>query len=288
MTSIQIKNLVNISMDTLHAAWVKAFSDYQVDITLTVDAMGLFLRRNGVSFKHSLGAFDGDTLVGFWMNGLRTLDGVLTAYDSGTGIIPEYRSQGISKELSAASNKHLSSLGVREYFLEVLTENEKAYNIYLALGFSVTRRFLCLRSDTLTFEPLRLPEGIVLKECVPSESIIKRLPSMEWRPSWQNRSEAMLAIPEELTCICAYKGDLIIGYGLLIGGNRGRVTQIGFAEDAWDSSLPSLLLEKLCTDKKFKEYNVVNIEKGAKRSMELFNRHGFWPFVEQYEMKKVF
>ena len=57
------------------------------------------MRRRGLVSELSVGAFDGEKLIGFSLTGLRSQNVTLTAYDIATGIAPKYRRQGVTSEI---------------------------------------------------------------------------------------------------------------------------------------------------------------------------------------------
>lgn len=54
-------------------------------------------------------------------------------------VLPEYRRQGIGKELVTASLKALELHGAEECFLEVRAANEEAVALYKQMGFEIVR-----------------------------------------------------------------------------------------------------------------------------------------------------
>ncbi len=69
----------------------EAFSNYEVPMQLSLEVFRYFNSRRGVRYDLSLGAVEGKRLIGFILNAIDFWNGKLTAYDCGTGIIPEFR-----------------------------------------------------------------------------------------------------------------------------------------------------------------------------------------------------
>lgn len=93
------KTLDNTNIETLHQAFLNAFSDYQVKMDLPLWKFQGMLQRRGYVPGISMGAFKDEALVGFVMNGFRNWNGKPTVYDIGTGVIGEYRKQGITSNI---------------------------------------------------------------------------------------------------------------------------------------------------------------------------------------------
>src|SRR5690554_5388605 len=144
---LDFKTLENVNIEILHDAFVNAFSDYQIKINLPLWKFNNMLQRRGYSAKLSVGAFQDSELIGFVLNGARNWRGKTTAYDSGTGVIPKYRKQGITTNMF---NKVLSMLhnnNIEHYLLEVIQSNKPAVNLYKKQGFTITRTFSCFRIE---------------------------------------------------------------------------------------------------------------------------------------------
>jgi ribosomal protein S18 acetylase RimI-like enzyme len=195
---VTVRDLGQIAMERIHQASTEAFRDYPVDVQMTIQELESMFRQNSVFLELSAGLFDGDDLVGFWINGLRVIDGRKVAYDSGTAIIKEYRGRGLSKQLAVLSNRLLIEHGAQEYVLEVLTQNETAYGIYLKNGFSVRRRLLCLHTHSPVYTNNALPAELTLEKCPFDPDVVPQLPAMEYEPSWQNATESMANVKDEV------------------------------------------------------------------------------------------
>lgn len=286
MKDIQIKTLEGINIETLARSWDKAFSDYAVKIQMDPDTLSAVMRQNDVRFDASIGAFDGDLLVGFWMNGLRKVDGVLTAYDAGTAIWPEYRAGGISKRLSALSNEVLKSIGVKAYLLEVLSDNERAFNIYKKDGFEVTRSFVCFKRST-PLETSSDDSSFIFSESHPERNDLEKLPRMEYEPSWQNGNDAVAAINDRLNLVVARKDDEVMGY-IIVQPERGRVFQFAIRHDLHETELANLLLHHASVAiPDGAELAFINVDEKAEKTINLIKSNGFSEFARQYEMQKV-
>lgn len=96
---LEYRTLNNINIETLHKTFIDAFSDYQVNLDLPLWKFKQMLKRRGYVSELSIGAFKNEMLVGFVLNGFRNWNGKQTVYDLGTGVIAEYRRQGITSNM---------------------------------------------------------------------------------------------------------------------------------------------------------------------------------------------
>ena len=98
---------------SLYDCFLGAFSDYQVDMQISREQFEQRITRDAVQLEISAGAFDDGKMIGFYMNGAGSWQGKPTAYDAGTGVIPEYRGRGVAKELFAFMVPRLKGGGSR-------------------------------------------------------------------------------------------------------------------------------------------------------------------------------
>ena len=286
MRSALITTLEKTSLEKLAQSWERGFSDYAVKITMPPAVLQNVLQQNGVRLDLSIGAFDGDNLVGFWINGVRKIDDVLVAYDSGTAIWPEYRSLGISKLMAERSNEILKNAGVRRYVLEVLQDNKRAFEIYKKDGFEVTRELICF-SKKLPFTHNRnLPKDCRI-ECIPiNEEFFRSLPEMEYVPSWQNRMESALSIGDKLTGIVATDDSGALAYAILHKA-RGRLLQAWFSKKTLGGPIPGAIMANAASNcKNISELSIINVSKDASKTCSVFKDLNFSIMAMQYEMKK--
>lgn len=131
---IDVRPLTGVPFEQIFEAFSLGFSDYVVPFQPSIDALREMLTRRGFVASLSVGAFDGDQLVGITLNGV---DGD-RAYDSGTAVIPSHRRQGLSSRMMRMS---FELLAPRTYILEVLQQNTAAVALYESLGFQHTRPF---------------------------------------------------------------------------------------------------------------------------------------------------
>ena len=138
MTPLSIRTLHANDFESLHAAFVAAFSDYVVPMAPTREQlMEMFTRRGWVP-ELSVAAFDGDAMVAFTVN---CVEGD-RAYDTGTGVVPSHRREGLGRALMERSFELLRDR-CSTYVLEVLEANARAVEMYRATGFEVVRTFQC-------------------------------------------------------------------------------------------------------------------------------------------------
>jgi ribosomal protein S18 acetylase RimI-like enzyme len=167
--------------ETVHSAFVQAFSDYIVKMSPTRSQLEEMFTRRGYVAEASAGVFEGDQLVAFALNGVEDA----CAYNTGTGVVPSHRRRGLGAEVMEFSYSLLHARGCASYVLEVLEENQAAIALYRTGGFVERRSLQCWSLE------MAGPEQI--------ESTI-RTGKEEWPiwerwwsvpPAWQNSSASL-------------------------------------------------------------------------------------------------
>lgn len=280
-TMIRYESLNNTRVEILHHAFLAAFADYQVDMRMPLEEFQFRLRRDRVETSISVGAFDGDRLVGFCLNGSGLWQGKATVYDAGTGVLPGYRGQGIAAEMFRFMNPHLKERGFNQYLLEVITSNEPAVNLYRRLGFIETRRFVVFRTTT------------GLPSCINGRGEIRRVETPDWQlyqtfwsgyPSWQNSIEAVQRIMDTTTTIEYHMDQRCVGYGV-VSESSAHLFQIAVDKTYRRRGVASKLLNALQDSVTSSDsLKVNNVDENLKDATAFFEAVGFKVMLEQYEM----
>jgi len=280
-----INPLSNISLEKIYKTFVEAFSDYHVKFTLSFDDFLFMMNRRGMNRDLSFGAFENERLLGFTLNGIGLWNGFLTAYDTGTGIIPDYRKKGLAKRIFQESLPVLRQNNIKQYLLEVLKQNKVAYELYIKLGFEVNREFdyyVFKKNDIKNYAFAKCPNKIRIEE---TDEIdwAKAISFFDFEPSWQNSLEAIKRSFDSYFRIAAYKNDDLVGFGFLQKSN-GDIPQIAVNKDFRRKGIGSAIFRKLIDINQIENFQIINTEKtdiGMKKFLEHFN---IFPSGGQYEM----
>lgn len=265
--------------ESLYDCFLTAFSDYEVDMRMSREQFRQRIVRDGVRLKMSAGAFTDERMIGFYINGIGEWQEKSTAYDAGTGVIPEYRGRGVAKDLFAFLERRLKEAGFRQYLLEVLTSNTAAATLYRKLGFEVTRRLAVFRSNTASG---RSSDDVRMRRVEhPDWSLYKAF----WNsyPSWQNSSEAVDRVVADRSIVEAYVGDERVGYGVVFVPSA-NLMQLAVAPPHRRKGIGSAILAALEGSESLK---INNIDEELICALAFYEANGYKQVLSQYEMIKT-
>jgi ribosomal protein S18 acetylase RimI-like enzyme len=281
---VRIQSLEGIRVSELYETFSEAFAGYAV--SWTFDAFERMLERRGFSPSLSFGAFDQDRLVSFTFNGIGQFNGQWTAYDTGTGTIPDYRGQGLAATIFGESLPHLRQYGIRQYLLEVLQENETAISLYKKQGFEITRPLNVFRINTHDWQNSNIDPApdVTIREI--DFSFRDTMQAMwDFQPSWQNRFDALLKNPNHFIVLGAFTGTELLGYGVIEPAS-GDIPQLAVHRNQRHRKIGSHLLHALCEKNDSQVIKVVNTEAGYEPITAFLAWNGIPKMTGQFEMSR--
>lgn len=273
------RTLNNASIETLHEAFQNAFSDYQVEMNLPIETFKQMLQRRGYAPEISIGAFKDDRLVGFVLNGLRNLNGKTTVYDIGTGVIIDYRRQGVTSNMLLNVKEVLKQNQIEQYLLEVIQSNTSALQLYKKEGFKIRRNFSCFKIDKKSYAPVKNHK-------------VEHMDQMAWEqlrefwdfePSWQNSIDSVNAVSKEFLYSIVHYDNTIAGYGI-INKKTGDIPQIAVKKVYRGKGIGRSIVTYLIENTESQKINALNVDDESKCMKDFLIKLGFEPTVSQYEM----
>ncbi|MEM9076205.1 MAG: GNAT family N-acetyltransferase [Bacteroidota bacterium] len=150
--SMHIRSLQNIEFNTIIACFLEAFAGYFVQMPTDAAYYRDRWQRAKVDYSLSFGMFDAERLVGFVIHAVDKRNGKLVAYNTGTGVVPEYRGNGIVDALYAHALPLLQKRGIESCTLEVITKNAPALKVYQRIGFKISKQYHCYHGDISKME----------------------------------------------------------------------------------------------------------------------------------------
>jgi ribosomal protein S18 acetylase RimI-like enzyme len=241
--------------------------------------------KNGIDFKHCVGAFDGERMIGFTLVGLDQWSGLSAAFDIATGITKPYRGKAIAGEMLEMAIGRLRESGCKRFVLEVLQDNEAAIRSYRKVGFEIIRDLDCyeLVLNRATFDKqLLLP---VYVHPIDRAQLSQMEAFLEWQPSWENSFSSLRRIPDRvLTYGASYQGELIgaLAYYPALRWVMTFVVDAQYRRQGVATRLLESLVETIQADTP--AVKIVNVQGDDEATAALLTRVGLEVYVRQYEM----
>ncbi|MFK7798562.1 MAG: GNAT family N-acetyltransferase [Aureispira sp.] len=272
---IKIQTLAELSLEELLAAFNEAFAEYFVPVQLSKKQLAFKIRVDQVNLAYSVGAFENGQLVGFILHGIAMHQGQYTAYNAGTGVVPAFRGQGITKQLYQYALPLLRKARIRYSVLEVIKENRIAQNIYQNIGFQTLRLVNCYqqRKPLLDNAPNRVHQG--------QGKLVALVPHKDPPPTWQNSPPAIAQYQADaIQFLVQEQGQWIAS--LIIYKQTGRILQLYVQSEYRRKGIGRLLLGRAAQF--FPDLSIINVDASRKDLTGFFEHLGFECTLQQYEM----
>jgi len=274
---IQIQTLQQVSPEQLLETFNASFAGYFVPLQLTLQQFQNKLATEQFNPCFSAGAFHHEQLVGFIIHGADVIAGKKKVYNAGTGVIPAYRGNQLTKKMYAYVLPLLQKENVSTLQLEVITQNETAIQSYMHAGYEITRKLVCYRgqlSGSLKNSGARIQE---LHHY--DWSILQKF--WDFTPSWQNDRTVMEKQKSSNQSYGAFVGDVLAGY-IIFNPSAKRIQQLAVHPGYRRQGVASALLHH--TVKEAGTIYIINVDDSSIVTKKLLHCAGLNPFIEQYEM----
>jgi len=268
---VTFRPLTDGDFDTVVACFNEAFSDYVVPFSINATQLREICARRGVVLDLSIGAFDGERLVGFTLNGF---DG-RTAYDSGTGVVPSHRRKGLARAMIERIIPPLRDAGAQRYLLEVIESNTRAVALYESAGFSTTRPLTCWKYESSGARNAEI-RSIELDQ-------VENFRDVE--PSWQNSDAAIRRARDPRLLLGAFDGDLLAGYAVVFPRTHD-LAQLAVRRTHRRRGIGSALLARAVFEAEG-NVRILNVDASDDGIDAFLRARGAERFARQWEMERT-
>lgn len=282
--NLDVRTLEENDYPKMYTAFINAFSDYSIPFKLSeTNFRKRFIDKLHMNFSLSAGCFHNSSLVGFIFTSVDRYEGLLTAYNGGTGVIPEYRGKGITIELYNYLIPLFKKKDITQCVLEVLTENKTAIRIYEKLGFKISRNY----------KGYKLNPSLQVSDKENKSIRIYRVESPDWKiytkfydyiPSYLDSKELIESNLKNEIIIEAELEGQTVGYAIF-QPFLGRISQIGVHRDFRVKGIGSMLLRYVHKNSDIQNLSIINVLEGAEAMQNFLERSGFENEFNQYEMR---
>jgi ribosomal protein S18 acetylase RimI-like enzyme len=276
---MEIKTLERVNKTEILNVFNRSFSDYFIPFKLTKEQLLSKMLVDKTDLNLSVGVFEEGKLIAFILHGLDIINSQKMAYNGGTGVIPEKRGSGLTKQMYHFILPYLAERGINKLILEVINENIQAIKSYEKTGFITKRELVCYKGIAKTSN---LNKNIEVKNL-----LIYHWNSMEtfWDvlPTWQNSNSALDVLKQNNCSLGAYIENQLIGY-IIYNPTNKRIQQIAVQKDFRKKGIASTLIFELI--KKYgNTFSIINVDKKSKEVNHFLNKIGLENSLEQIEME---
>jgi ribosomal protein S18 acetylase RimI-like enzyme len=211
----------------------------------------------------------------------------MCAFDAMTGIVKPHRGKGLARKMFEFMVPGLKTAGIREFWLEVLQNNEAAIKAYENTGFSVVREFDCYTIALNKKANLRMPVDKMIRIKVLEKMELGFYESiLDWQPSWENSFANIIRIPDETVLLEARYGGASAGL-LAYYPTLNWIMCLAVDKPYRRKGIATVLLHNLKKHIKDKisVIKMLNVDHADKGMHKFLLKSGFELYVKQFEMK---
>lgn len=272
---MEVLTLNNASFEELIDCFLLAFENYHVKMPSNKDYYERRWKAAKVDYTLSYGMFTNGRLIGFIIHAIDNRFGIKTAFNTGTGVIPEFRGQRIIKSIYDLAIHDLKYNGIEKSTLEVIQENKKAIKAYQRVGFKICKEYNCFAGNI----NIDSEEEIRLEKIDYKEFDWNSLPNQDFY-SWDFQKETIIgreysfyqivydAKPESYF-IFNEENKYIAQFDLFANNNN-----------AWTRLFQGI---KQISN----EVKIINVDNRLIDKLNMINKIGIPRSVDQYEMELI-
>ncbi|WP_181304318.1 GNAT family N-acetyltransferase [Rufibacter sp. XAAS-G3-1] len=272
-----------LPVDRLCTLFNAAFADYVPPMVLMPAILEMKLRRDGTHLAVSPLAVYQNEPAGFILNGIGIWQGQTTAYNGGTGVVPEARGKALTQRLYAFCLPMLKEHGVTQCLLEVIQENTRALGIYERLGFEVPRTFHVFRHSKADLH---------WHSHAPQEVSFHQVTFLKWplyqtfwdvEPSWQHHTAAIDRSAAYVQVVEAHVLGECVGYGIVYL-TTGAIAQLAVAPAWRRKGVGQALLQQLVSVTPSPVVSVINVDERGESLLTFLRGRKMPELPGQFEM----
>lgn len=276
---ITFQNLENLSIDIILNTFNTAFSTYIIPMHLTKEIFEWKIKSENFNPKYSVGAFDGDQLIGLILHCADQDNAPHQIYNGGTGVIEGYRGQSITLRMYQYIIPFLKEEGIDMVTLEVLDNNLAAYQSYKKIGFQENRKLLSFKGIA---HLKNSNSDIIIKETKEFDSI-KFKDFGNTKPSWQCADHSINRVIDSLKVYTAHRGNETVGY-LVYNPTLNRIYQIAVQPTYRKTGIATTLIHHLTTNYQA-EISIINIDEKDDETISYFTKIGLQNHINQFALR---
>ncbi|XOV92398.1 MAG: GNAT family N-acetyltransferase [Bacteroidota bacterium] len=274
-----IRNFSDEFLRLLYSSFQAAWADQKPGLRLSFDLFVQRLKEKlNINDQASLISVRNQKIDGFILHTLNYYKGQFSAYNGGTGVVPESRGHGLTKQLYEALIPRLKKQDVKKVILEAVKKNKQAIHVYKDIGFEVTQEFSCYAKRGYFYSEKEL--DIDVKETI----------NPEYAKFWDSEP-SFLDQPQQLeynlrneVILESKQGDKITGY-IIFQPLLGRISQLAVNPEFRKQGVGKSLIYKAFQQSLMPHMTIMNISKTNSPFNNFLKHTGFVNEIDQYEME---
>lgn len=268
-----IRNLSETPFETIVNCLLDAFEGYFVKMPADLHYWQNRFNAARVDWELSFGMFSEEKLVGFIINGIDFENDELTAFNTGTGVIPAFRGKKMVDQLYAFAIPELKKHGVEACSLEVIQKNEIAIAVYKRIGFSITADYKCFRGKMV------LPESNALLTEISADEIFEREHPNRHFYSWDHRDEAINLVRKNYRCY-DFETEHANGF-FILNPENGYLAQFEVSPEKEENELKLLAAIRKISP----EIRINNVDSRREMRIASLLKSGLENHIDQFQMR---
>lgn len=275
--STRFASLGHTAPETIRACFNESFKDYFIPLQLNAEQFHNKLSAEAIDLSLSFGVFENDELTGFILNGIDTINGIKTAYNAGTGILPAFRGKGLSFSLYEFCIAALQKHGVQKTVLEVFQQNTPAIKTYQKAGFHITRAINSYKGRPTA---KHIAAVDIREQAQPDWDWINT--ASTWQPAWQYNNHTLQRAWQQYKLWVAYEKNEAVAF-IIFNSASGRVAVFG---GTTVSEMETYLTALFVHASSLYEQDITVVHVGSEAAENFLQSIGLQAFIYSYEMER--
>ncbi len=265
---MEIRNLKNTGLDKIVECLLESFKNYAVPVPTSLDYWDARYKGARVDYEFSYGAFENGKMVGFIINGIDQIQGQLTAFNTGTGVVEAFRGQKIVDQLYNYAMPFFKQKGITQCQLEVIQTNKRAIRVYERIGFEVIRGLKCFKGELNTS-----PSNMKLHK-----TDFEQVKQPDIHYSWDFKNKAIKILSDQYeTYSVINEEEENIGY-FVINAAHNSLAQLESSSDNYNDLLKGI-------GKISNEIRIINVDEKLSEKIAVLQKFGLVNNIDQFEME---
>ncbi len=274
---MDIRLISNEDFDPLYNTFKIAFTNNEVSFQPSAEEFRHRLyKKLLLNNDISAGSYDGAEMTGFILHSSGIYQGIPTAYNGGTGVLPGFRNQKTAEQIYEYLIPQIQQKFLARILLEVIETNKQAISLYEKIGFTFKRRFKCykMKSTFKSFSEIKVHEGAMSDV---------NFNFNDFEPSFIDSSEHLKRGEEKV--LLAKSAGKTTGY-IVFQPHLGRISQLAVDRIHRQLGAGEALLSH-AQSLSIKQLTIMNIPEDEFGFDAFLTQCGFQNQINQFEMELI-